>query len=52
MSTNDLKSAVANQTLGKFTIADLKEFCHLKGLASSGKKQDLVDRIEGYIESL
>jgi hypothetical protein len=50
MSTSDLKSAVANDTLGKFTVSELKEFCLDRGLPSSGKKGDLVVRVEEYVE--
>lgn len=50
MSSNELKSAVANETLGKFTVTELKDFCLSKGLASSGKKADLVERIEQWVE--
>jgi hypothetical protein len=50
MSTSELKTAVENDTLGKFTVADLKMFCADKRLSVSGKKGDLVARIEEYIE--
>lgn len=50
MSAAELKSAVANETVGRFTVSELKEFCQLKGLAISGKKSDLVERIEQWVE--
>lgn len=51
MSTNDLKKAVAAQTLAKYTIPQLKAFCSSKGLGSTGKKADLVERVEQWVES-
>jgi ATP-dependent DNA helicase 2 subunit 1 len=50
MSPDELRSAVANDAIGKFTIPELKEFCQSKGLAVGGKKPDLVERVEQWIE--
>lgn len=50
MNPDELKSAVASEAVGKFTNPELKEFCLLKGLASGGKKVDLVERIEQWVE--
>lgn len=51
MSTNDLKEAIDAGTLNKSTVAELKDWLQSKGLNSSGKKVDLVDRIEQWIEN-
>jgi ATP-dependent DNA helicase 2 subunit 1 len=51
MTMDDLKVAVAKGTLNKFTVADLKDWLHSKGLNSSGKKGDLVERIEQWVEN-
>lgn len=37
--------------LEKLTVAVLKAFCQLKKLPVSGKKADLVERVNGYFES-
>jgi len=50
ISTNDLRSTVAAGNLTKFTVADLRDFCSAKGLSTGGKKGDLVDRIEQWVE--
>ncbi|KUJ14232.1 ku70 protein [Mollisia scopiformis] len=50
MSVDDLKNAVERGTLKKFTLADLRDWLKTKGLSSSGKKQDLIDRIEQWVE--
>jgi ATP-dependent DNA helicase 2 subunit 1 len=51
ISTNDLRAAIASGTLGKFTVAELKEFVQSKGLNPGGKKADLVERIEQWVEN-
>jgi len=50
MSTSDLKKAVVSGNLSKCTVKDLKDFCHTKGLNVSGKKPDLIERIEQWVE--
>jgi ATP-dependent DNA helicase 2 subunit 1 len=37
--------------LAKLTVAELKEFATLKGIAVSGRKADIVEKIEGWLES-
>ena len=51
MSTNDLRATIAAGNLSKFTVADLKDWLHSKGLNPSGKKADLVERIEQWVEN-
>ncbi|KAL3426901.1 ATP-dependent DNA helicase II [Phlyctema vagabunda] len=46
-----LKKLVANGQLSKHTVPDLKAFCSAKGISSSGKKGDIVERVEDWIES-
>jgi ATP-dependent DNA helicase 2 subunit 1 len=51
MSTNDLRAAIASGSLGKFTVAELKDWLQSKGLNPGGKKADLVERIEQWVEN-
>ena len=51
MNTDDLRAAIAKGSLNKFTVTDLKDWLHSKGLNSSGKKADLVERIEQWVEN-
>ncbi|RDW76989.1 hypothetical protein BP6252_05042 [Coleophoma cylindrospora] len=50
MSLKALRGVVEGETLSKHTVAELKTLCTAKGLASTGKKADLVDRIEQWVE--
>jgi ATP-dependent DNA helicase 2 subunit 1 len=50
MSTDDLKKLVKRGDLGKRNIPELKEWLKNKGMSTSGKKTDLVDRIEAWVE--
>ncbi|KIW02115.1 uncharacterized protein PV09_06606 [Verruconis gallopava] len=47
----DMRIMWEKGTLDKLTIPVLKEFCHAKRLLTSGKKADLVDRINDHFES-
>jgi ATP-dependent DNA helicase 2 subunit 1 len=51
MSTSDLKKAVVSGSLGKYTMPQLKELCSSKGLSTGGKKSDLVERVEQWVEN-
>jgi ATP-dependent DNA helicase 2 subunit 1 len=50
LSQAQLKSAIENGTLAKMTVAQLKDVLGAKGLSTSGKKADLVERIEEWAE--
>lgn len=50
MSISELRTAIDAGKLGKFTVTDLKSWLSAKGLNSSGKKADLVERIEQWAE--
>lgn len=50
MGKEELKSLVSKNGLAKFTVAQLKEFCTIKGLGVGGKKGDLVERVEAWVE--
>ena len=50
MSTKDLKALIASDSLGKRTVAELKKLCSAKGLSSIGKKADVVERVEQWVE--
>jgi ATP-dependent DNA helicase 2 subunit 1 len=51
MSADDLKKLVKRGDLGKRTIPELKELLKNKGMSNSGKKTDLIDRIEAWVEN-
>ena len=51
MSAKMLREAIEEGVLGKHTVADLKDWLTKKGLSSSGKKADLVERIEQWAEN-
>ena len=51
LSAKDLRKAVEDGTVVKHTVAELKDWLTTKGLSSSGKKADLVERIEQWAES-
>ena len=45
-----VRQAYKKNAVAKLTVAVLKEFCLEKGLGGAGKKQDLVERVEGFLE--
>lgn len=47
----DVRSKWEKGQLEKLTVPVLKGFCQFKKLAISGKKVDLVDRVNGYFET-
>ncbi|KAF9881699.1 ku70 protein [Colletotrichum karsti] len=51
MSTADLKAKVADGSLSKITVAELKNVLGAKGLSTSGKKAELVERLEEWVDS-
>lgn len=50
MSHDELKKIVAAEGINKYTVVDLKNFLNAKGLSASGKKPDLVERVEQWVE--
>lgn len=50
-SNEEVKAMVNKETLGKHTIAELKSWLKGKGLSDTGKKADLVERIEQWAEN-
>lgn len=50
MSASDLKKVVGTGGLSKYTMADLKELLNAKGLDAKGKKADLIERVEQWVE--
>lgn len=50
MSTQELKKLVGKGGLSKYTMGDLKEFLIAKGLDKAGKKAELVERVEEWVE--
>lgn len=51
MDDMEMKKHFDKNTVGKLTIPILKGWMKAKGLDTSGKKDDLVGRVEGYFES-
>lgn len=50
MDTAKLKAAHDQGKLGKLTVAELKEILQLKNLSVTGKKADMVERLEEWVE--
>ncbi|KAB5532643.1 SPOC like C-terminal domain-containing protein [Coniochaeta sp. 2T2.1] len=50
MSNAQLKLAVENETLGKMTVAELKDVLASKGVSTAGKKAELVEKLEQWVE--
>ncbi|UNI22013.1 ATP-dependent DNA helicase II subunit 1 [Purpureocillium takamizusanense] len=50
MTTSQLKAVVQSQGIVKMTVAQLRDVAGAKGLSTSGKKMDLVERIEQWVE--
>ncbi|QSZ32283.1 hypothetical protein DSL72_001857 [Monilinia vaccinii-corymbosi] len=50
MDKGELSNLVINGGLEKFKMGDLKEWLVGKGLSSLGKKADLIERVEQWIE--
>jgi ATP-dependent DNA helicase 2 subunit 1 len=50
MSVSDLKKVVGTGGLGKYTIQELKDFLRARGLDGKGKKPELIERVEQYVE--
>ncbi|KAH8889872.1 Ku DNA-binding complex, Ku70 subunit [Thozetella sp. PMI_491] len=51
LSNAELKAAVAQDTLKKMTVAQLKDILMSKGVNASGKKADLVDALEQWVDA-
>ncbi|KAG9240073.1 SPOC like C-terminal domain-containing protein [Calycina marina] len=50
MADSDVNKLAASGLIGKCVIAELKAWCAMKGLPSTGKKADLVDRVERWCD--
>jgi ATP-dependent DNA helicase 2 subunit 1 len=50
MNNAQLKAAVEEDTLKKLTVAELKEMLASKGLSTVGKKAELLDKLEQWVE--
>ncbi|RDL36226.1 Uncharacterized protein BP5553_06838 [Venustampulla echinocandica] len=50
MSADDLRKAVEAGTLGKHSVAEFKDLLLAKGLSTSGRKQELIDRVEQWLD--
>lgn len=49
-SNADLKKAFEQGTLSKMTVAELKDIMASKGISTAGRKAELVERLEEWIE--
>lgn len=50
LSLPQLRAAVDSGGIAKMTVAQLKDVLGAKGLSTSGKKMDLVERVEQWVE--
>jgi ATP-dependent DNA helicase 2 subunit 1 len=50
ITVDGLKKMIEKGDLKKRVLADLKDFLKARGLSSTGKKPDLIDRIEQWAE--
>ncbi|KAI9733245.1 MAG: ATP-dependent DNA helicase II subunit 1 [Cirrosporium novae-zelandiae] len=51
LGDTDMRKHYENETLEKLKVTDLKSWLSTKSLSVSGKKANLVERIEGYFEN-
>lgn len=51
ISEEEIRKLWQKGQLGGLTVAQLKEFCGMKKIPVAGKKADIVERIEGWLES-
>ena len=49
-NAEEMKKAYEKQAINKMNMPQLRSWLQLKGLATAGKKAELVDRIEGFFE--
>jgi ATP-dependent DNA helicase 2 subunit 1 len=50
MTNDEVRKLVAKGTLGKHSVQDLKDFLNAKGQKTTGKKADLLERLEQWLE--
>ncbi|KAK7422252.1 ATP-dependent DNA helicase II subunit 1 [Neonectria punicea] len=50
MTIAQLKAAIDSGGIAKMTVAQLKDLLGAKGLSTSGKKMDLIERVEEWME--
>ncbi|KAK4454319.1 SPOC like C-terminal domain-containing protein [Podospora aff. communis PSN243] len=50
MNNAQLKTAIEQDTLKKLTVAELKEILASKGISTTGKKADLLEKLEQWVE--
>lgn len=50
MTMAQLRTAVASGGIAKMTVAQLKDVAGVRGLSTSGRKMELVERIERWLE--
>ena len=51
LGEDEMRKLWEKQRLAQLTVVQLKDFCTVKKLPVAGKKQDLVERVEGYFEN-
>jgi ATP-dependent DNA helicase 2 subunit 1 len=50
ISETQMRTLFQKQKINSLTVAQLKDFCTVKGIPVGGKKADLVERIEAWFE--
>jgi ATP-dependent DNA helicase 2 subunit 1 len=51
ISEEEMRKLWEKQQVGKLTVQQLKDWCGVKSMPLSGKKSELVERIEGWFET-
>jgi ATP-dependent DNA helicase 2 subunit 1 len=50
MTVGKLKASIDDGSITKMTVAQLKDILGVKGLSTSGRKTDLIERLEQWVE--
>lgn len=50
MTAAQLRTAIDNESITKMTVAQLKDIAGTKGLSTAGKKIELIERIEQWVD--
>lgn len=51
LTKEEVGKLVANGTINKYTLQDLKDFLQSKGEKTTGKKADLVEKVDQWVEA-
>lgn len=51
ISVEEMRERFEENSIDRLKVADLKEWCAGRGLSTTGKKTDLVERVQEYFET-